>query len=83
MQKNDAFRTEKNAVPNPVKNTQYLKISSCVSLCGVSLRSVYHIANQNLRLSLVAFKGTNWRNPCRGEHIYHERKDLKYKMLIY
>ena len=32
--------------------------------------------------SLVAFKGTIRRNPFRGEHIYHERKDLKTKYFI-
>ena len=40
-------------------------------------------SNRNLHLSLVAFKRTIRRNPFRGEHIYHERKDMKYKMLIY
>ena len=58
----------------------------------VNLPSVYHneetncaprSQNQNLCLSLVAFKGTVRRNPITGENIYHERKDLKYKMLIY
>ena len=41
--------------------------------------------SENLHLSLVAFKGTIRRNPFRDEHIYeyHERKDLKYKILIY
>ena len=39
--------------------------------------------NRILHLSVVAFKETIRRNPFRGEHIYHERKDLKYKMLIY
>ena len=38
--------------------------------------------NRNLHLSLVAFKGTIRRNPFRGEHIYHEKKDKKYKMLF-
>ena len=32
--------------------------------------------------SLVAFKGTIRRNPFRGEHIYHERKDLKTNFLF-
>ena len=32
---------------------------------------------------MVAFKETIRRNPFRGEHIYHERKDLKYKKLIH
>ena len=44
-----------------------------------NLRSVHHTAE----MSLVPFKGTIRRNPFRGEQIYHERKDLKYKMLIY
>ena len=52
----------------------------------VNLPSVYHneetncaprSQNQNLCLSLVAFKGTVRRNPFTGENIYHEIKDLK------
>ena len=39
--------------------------------------------NRILHLSRAAFKETIRRNPFQGEHIYHERKDLKYKMLIY
>ena len=39
--------------------------------------------NRILHLSMVAFKETIRRNPFRGEHIDHERKYLKYKMLIY
>ena len=35
--------------------------------------------NQNLLLSLVAFQGTIRWNLFIGEHIYHERNDLKDK----
>ena len=58
----------------------------CASHHGVKLHGVHHTAesnctpgsqNRNLRESLVAFKGTIRKNPFRGEHIYHERKDLK------
>ena len=38
--------------------------------------------NQNLCMSLVAFKGTIRRNPFMGEHIYHERKDMWTIFLI-
>ena len=59
---------------------------------GDDLSGVQHTAeinctprnqNRNLHLSMVAFKETIRRNPFRGEHIYHEKKDLKYKMLIF
>ena len=36
-----------------------------------------------IKLSLVAFKGRIRSNPFRGEHINQERKDLKYKILVY
>ena len=39
--------------------------------------------NQILHLSMVIFKETIRKNPFRGEHIHHERKSLRYKMLIY
>ena len=56
-----------------------------------NLRYVHHTAetnctprsrNRNLRLPLVAFKGTVRGNPFMGEHIYYERKDLKYVDLL-
>ena len=37
--------------------------------------------NQYLHLSIVAFKGTIRKNPVRSEHMYHERKYLKYDLL--
>ena len=58
---------------------------------GVVLCGVHHTAEsnctprsqkQNLCESLVAFKGTVRRNPLSGEHIYHERIDLKKKNLF-
>ena len=63
----------------------------CASHRGVKLCGVHHSAesnctpqsqNQNLCESLVPFKGTIRRNPFRGSHIYHERKNLKDFFLI-
>ena len=63
----------------------------CASYGGDNLPGVYHTAktnctpqsqNQNLNLSLAAFKETIGRNNFRSEHFYHERKDLKNKMWI-
>ena len=57
---------------------------------GFKLRTMHHTRespctpwsqNKKIWCSLVAFKGTIGRNPFRGEHFYHERKDLKYKKL--
>ena len=65
--------------------------SRCSSHCGVELHGVHHTTesnctlgsqNRNLFESLVGLKGTVGRNPLRGEHILHERKDLKKKILI-
>ena len=57
----------------------------------VKLRSVHHTAysnstprsqNQYFCESLVAFKGTIRRNPFRGKHIYHDRKDFKKNFIF-
>ena len=66
-------------------------IRSQSDLCGVQhIAEMYSAVwipprtqNQILDLSVVDFKETIRRNPFRGEHICHERKDLKYKILIY
>ena len=58
---------------------------------GVRLPGVHHTVksnctpqsqNRNICESLVGLKGTVERNPFRGEHILHERKDLKTIFLI-
>ena len=60
-------------------------ISRCASYRGDNLCCVHHTVESNCTpgvkielLSLVAFKGTIRTNPSISEHIYHERKDLKY-----
>ena len=76
-------------------SSQVIKISQkalrCASHRGVNLRCVYHTAesnctpqsqNWNLCDSLVTFKGTIRRNRFRGEHIYHERKELNFFFLL-
>ena len=64
----------------------------CASYRGVKLLGVVCITPQSQTAhrgvkkkwwSLVAFKGIIRRNPFWGDHIYHERKVLKIKMLIY
>ena len=59
----------------------------CVSHGGVKVptaESNCTLWNQNRNFceSLVAFKATIRRNPFRGEHIFHERKDLKEKKIF-
>ena len=63
----------------------------CATHRGDDLRGMQHTTeinctpqnqNQNLHLSLVAFKETIRRNPFRGGHIYHERKDFKKFFLL-
>ena len=64
----------------------------CASCCGVKIYSVHHTSESNCTpqsqnrtfcWSLVAFKGTIRRNPFMGEHIYYERKYLKYTKWAY
>ena len=64
----------------------FSKTVRCTSHQGIKFRNVHDKAesnctrwsqNQNLWKSMVAFKGTIRRNLFRGEHIYHERQDLK------
>ena len=55
------------------------------AFCNTPQRQTMYIPrsqNWNLNLSLVAFKETIRKNPFSSEHIYHERKDFKYKILI-
>ena len=68
-----------------IRRSQALR---CASYREVKLRSVHHIAESKCTLrsqkqkfcwSLVALKGTNRRNPFRSEHLYHERKELRYE----
>ena len=56
------------------------------------LCDVHHTAESNCTMrsqngkifwSLVAFKGTIIRNSFTGKHIYHERRDFKYKRGVY
>ena len=64
----------------------------CASHQKVKLCSVHHTVksnctprsqNQNLCVSLVAFKGTIRRYPFRCEHIYHKRKDFNKFCFIF
>ena len=62
---------ESNCTPRSQTAHRGVKLHTGESNC--TLRS----QNQNLCESLVGLKGTVGRNPFRGEHILHERKDLK------
>ena len=62
----------------------------CASHPRVKLRGVHHTVelnytprsqNRKFHWSLDAFKGTIRRNPFMGEHIFHERRDLKKNTL--
>ena len=62
----------------------------CASHPRVKLRGVHHTVELNYTLrsqnrkfhwSLGALKGTIRRNPFMGEHIFHERRDLKKNTL--
>ena len=58
----------------------------CITPLCPSPKDELCIIESNSKSSLVtvvAFKETNRRNPFRGEHIYPERKELKYNMMIY
>ena len=78
-----------------IKKHNISKSPRYVSICrgdlsGVSYRQVnlprcasHYRVRIKFSLSMAAFKGTIRRNPFRGEHVYHERKYLKYLMLIY
>ena len=52
-------------------------------ISAVLIISRSQTAHRRVKIKKFAFKGTITRNPFRGEHIFHERKDLRYKMLIY
>ena len=83
--------TAESSVPNfeekksPVCTTPPSQSPRCASYCRNNIRGVHHTVESNCTpgvkielLSLVAFKGTIRTNPSISEHIYHERKDLKY-----
>ena len=62
----------------------------CASLRQDNLHGVHHTAKTNCIPGIEIFaclwlflKGQTGEILLRGEHIYHERKYLKYKMLIY
>ena len=55
----------------------------CATYRGAEINCTLRKQNRILHLSKVAFKETIRRNPFRGKRIYHERKDMKYNMLVY
>ena len=54
----------------------------CATYRGAEINCTLRKQNRILHLSKVAFKETIRRNPFRGKRIYHERKDMKYNMLV-
>ena len=71
--------------------TPWSQAQRCASHRWVKLCGVHHTVesnctlrsqNRNLCESLIPFKGTIRRNSFKGEHIQHERKDLKNKFWL-
>ena len=57
---------------------------SVVCITPETISAVAHHGDKiEILTSLFAFKGTIRRNSFRGEHIYNDRKNLKYEMLVY